>query len=192
MIEINLLPPKMRKRKLELPKLPLLPVGVGILGILVMVNFTMGLVVRRRNAQLKRLTKEWDVNLPSKRQADAISLTIKELHTRKKVMDDLVKKGSFWSKKLNLLSDLVPMGIWLTELSLDEKGDLRFLTLDGVSVPFKGQEMVAQVTKFMDALKEDEEFFSGFEVIELGPIKRIMVEDAEVMEFSLICQLAKE
>jgi len=192
MIEINLLPSERRKKTLELPKFPLLPVGMGILGILVTVNFTLGLMVGRRNAQIKRLTEEWELNLPSKQQADAISSTINELRTKKEVMDSLIGRRFLWSKKLNLLSDLIPRGIWLTRLSLDEKGDLRFLTLWGLAMPFKGQEMVASVTKFMDALKEDKEFFEGFEAIELGPIKRKKVEKIEVMKFTLVCQLAGE
>lgn len=192
MIEINLLPPERRKKTLELPKFPLLPVGMGILGILVTVNFTLGLMVGRRNAQIKRLTEEWELNLPLKQQADAISSTINELRTKKEVMDSLIGRRFLWSKKLNLLSDLIPRGIWLTRLSLDEKGDLRFLTLEGVAMPLKGQEMVTLVTKFMDALKEDKEFFEGFEAIELGPIKRKKVEKIEVMKFTLVCQLAGE
>ncbi len=192
MIEINLLPPERRKKTLELPKFPLLPVGMGILGILVTVNFTLGLIVGRRNAQIKRLTEEWELNLPSKQQADAISSTINELRTKKEVMDSLIGRRFLWSKKLNLLSDLIPRGIWLTRLSLDEKGDLRFLTLEGVAMPLKGREMVTLVTKFMDALKEDKEFFEGFEAIELGPIKRKKVEKIEVMKFTLVCQLAGE
>jgi len=191
MIEIDLLPPEMRKKKLELPEIPLMPVGVGILCVFVIGSLILGLVVHRKNSQLKILRREWEERLPLKNETDGLKAEIKRLSRKKALLKDLSKRRFLWSAKLNSLSDLVPMGIWLTELSLDEMGEMKFLTLEGIAMPFKGQEMIALVTRFMEALKNDKTFFSGLEDIELGPIERIKVEEAEteVMKFSLICRL---
>ncbi len=194
MIEINLLPSEMRKRKLELPEIPLIPVGVGILCVFVIGSLILGLVVHRKNSQLKILRREWEQKLPLKKEADGLKAEIERLRRKKALLENLSKRRFLWSAKLNSLSDLIPMGIWLTELSLDEMGETKFLTLEGIAMPFKGQEMVALVTGFMETLKNDKTFFSGLEEIELGPIERIKVEEAEteVMRFSLICRLEKE
>ena len=192
MIEINLLPPEMRKKKLELPEIPLIPVGVGILCVFVIGSLILGLVVHRKNSQLKILRREWAEKLPLKNEADGLKAEAERLRREKVLLEDLSKRRFLWSAKLNSLSDLIPMGIWLTELSLDEMGEMRFLTLEGIAMPFKRQEMIALVTRFMDTLKRDKRFFSGLESIELGPIERIKVEETEVMRFSLICRLEKE
>jgi len=189
MIEINLLPPEMRKKKLELPEIPLMPVGVGILCVFVIGSLILGLAVHRKNSQLKILRREWEERIPLKKEADGFKAEIERLRRKSALLEDLSKRRFLWSVKLNSLSDLIPMGIWLTELSLDEMGEMRFLTLEGIAMPFKGQEMIALVTRFMDALKNDKRFFFGLEDIELGPIERIKVEEAEVMRFSLICRL---
>ena len=192
MIEINLLPPEMRKKKLELPEIPLIPVGVGILCVFVIGSLILGLAVHRKNSQLKILRQEWEEKLPLKNEAEGLKTEIERLRRERVLLEDISKRRFLWSAKLNSLSDLIPMGIWLTELSLDEMGEMRFLTLEGRVMPFKGQEMIALVTKFMDTLKKDKRFFSGLENIELGPIERIKVEGKEVMKFSLICRLEKE
>jgi len=192
MIEINLLPPEMRKKKLELPEIPLIPVGAGILCVFVIGSLILGLAVHRKNSQLKILRQEWEEKLPLKNEAEGLKAEIERLRRERVLLEDISKRRFLWSAKLNSLSDLIPMGIWLTELSLDEMGEMRFLTLEGRVMPFKGQEMIALVTKFMDTLKKDKRFFSGLENIELGPIERIKVEGKEVMKFSLICRLEKE
>jgi hypothetical protein len=124
----------------------------------------------------------------------------------------MVKRFS-WAKKLNDLSDSMTPGIWLTELSYDEKlGEvqrpalpsplkkkganenapttekvvLRYLTISGMASSM-GEEGTALIGRFIKNLKANNEFYSDFSEIELGTITREKVDDQEVMKFNITC-----
>jgi hypothetical protein len=102
-------------------------------------------------------------------------------------------------------------GIWLSELSYDERAGerqahpgasgagkkeasgaraerpvLRYLVLSGYASSM-GEEGTALVGKFIKNLKDNSDFFGDFGDIELGSIKSDRVQDQEVMSFKITC-----
>ena len=193
MIEINLLPKELQKKKgLDLSGSPILPLGGGIVIVLFVLSFSLVAMRHHYQARFKRLTKELQDKSPSKNEAVKLQAEVKRLESKKKVIDQLAKRKFFWAEKLNLISDLIPMGVWLNDLSFDETKKGGLLTLDGMAVHYKDQEMINLVTLFMENLKQNEDFYKDFKTIELGPIRRIKSENVDAMQFSIICQFKKE
>ncbi len=193
MIEINLLPKELQKKKgPDLLGSPILPLAGGIVIVLFVLSFSLVTMGHHYQARFKRLTKELQDKTPSKNEAVRLRAEIKRFESKKKVIDQLAKGRFFWAEKLNLISDLIPMGIWLSDLSFDEAKEGGLLRLDGMAVSYKDREIINLVTLFMENLKQNEDFYEDFKTIELGPIRRIKSENVDVMQFSIICQFKKE
>jgi hypothetical protein len=123
-------------------------------------------------------------------------------------------KRFLWSKKLNSLSDSMTPGIWLSSLDYDEKAGEKIsaggakqqiakskpassgpaaekitnkcLVLSGYASSM-GEQGTASIGKFIKSLKENPEFYSDFDDIELGSIKAEKIQDQETMSFKLTC-----
>ena len=193
MIEINLLPKELQKKKgPNLSGIPILPLGAAVVIVLFVLSFSLVTIRRHYQARFKRLTKQLQDKIPSKNEAVKLQAEVKRLESKKKVIDQLAKRKFFWAEKLNLISDLIPMGAWLSDLSFEEAKEGGVLTLDGMAVPYKDQEMINLVTLFMENLKQNEDFYNDFKTIELGPIRRIKSENVDAMQFSVICQFKEK
>ncbi|MEA3328237.1 MAG: PilN domain-containing protein [Candidatus Omnitrophota bacterium] len=192
MIQINLLPQNLRKRKREIPEIPLLPVGIGIVVILIVSSFILLAVLSHYQGRVKTLSGQLKQKNLSKQKAFKLQTGVKRFRSKERIIDQLTRRKFFWAEKLNLISDLIPNGVWLTDISFKETGSSGFLTLDGMAIPYKKQEMINLVTLFMKNLKQDSIFYNEFASIKLGPIHRIKIGDVEAMQFSLTCQFKKE
>ena len=186
MIEINLLPEDLRKRKkkIDLPKIPLLPAVSAFLAILLVVYLVMGLAVGLKKRTLRRLTKRWEDLAPQKNEVELLKTQINSLNRKVEIIDQLTVNRILWAKKLNDLSSLITSGVWLNSLSLDVSN--RCLVLKGTVASKKGEEM-ASVGKFMRVLKEDKSFFEEFANLELVSIQRRKIKNVEVIDFTLKC-----
>lgn len=184
MIEINLLPEQLRKKRMRLfePDRMIFIIGASLIGIMVIlflgtnliigINFRRGFILK---AKLESIKKE----------AGEAELLNQELNLFKQkigIIDELMSRRFLWAKKLNQLSDLVSPGIWLTDFFFDPQQSMR---ISGSVVSKKGEEM-AFVAKFMKNLKEDSSFFAGFKDIELEGIQRRIVQNIEVVDFTLV------
>ncbi len=193
MIEINLLPKELRKKeKLDLSGTPVLLIAGGILIALFMLSFVLAGMTHHYQARFKRLTRELQSKAPSRSEALKLQTEIERLRAKKEIIEQLAERRFFWAEKLSLISDSIPMGVWLTGLSFNEVGEGEFLTLDGVAIPYRGQEMINLVTLFMGNLKQNDDFYKDFKNIELGPIRRIKSDEIEAVQFNLTCQFKEE
>ncbi len=131
MIEINLIPPEMKKARtpfaniklsgLQLKNLPLLKIIVGIAAAVVAVQlmlFTTGIAGAIR---LNALTAKYNTLVSEKRGADVMKSKVDDINKRSAAIDELMARRFDWTKKINTVSDSVTPGIWLTELSYDAK-----------------------------------------------------------------------
>ena len=182
MTEINLLPEDLRKRKrkIDLPKIPLLPATSVFLAILLVVYLVMGLAVGSKKHTLRKLTKKWEDLTPQKKKVELLKTQVNTLEGKVEIIDQLTINRILWAKKLNDFSNLITSSVWLRSLSLYASN--RCLVMKGTVASREGEEM-ASVGRFMRALKENKSFFEEFASLELVSIQRRKIKNVEVMEF---------
>jgi hypothetical protein len=131
MIEINLLPEELKKRKratpkidvtnISLEKIPFIKIALVAAGIVVGIQvalFGFGIFGR---IILGTLEKNYKQVLPKKKEAEQLKSQISNMGKKVSAIDELMVKRFSWAKKLNDLNDSVTPGIWLTQLDYDER-----------------------------------------------------------------------
>ena len=221
MIELNLLPQELRKKKrkkIELPEIPIIPIAIGFVGILVVIQFLLLGITFLCNTQVARLDKEWQNLAPKKSELDVIKRKISNTDEKIKAIEDLIEKSTSWSRLLNELSNSLTANIWLNELSYDERADQEatksgkkaeskdakkvssskgkqgrtgILRLSG-SAAGRGEEATTYIARFITSLKDNEDFFEDFEDIELISIKKGSIAGQDVMDFIIVCKFSPE
>ena len=210
MIEINLLPKELRKKRIELPNIftniSFIPIVVFILGVHLLLVFMTGMKART----LARYEKKWQEILPENEKAEKLKDELTEMRRKIDAVDNLIQGRMSWAKKLSDLSDAIIPGVWLNRLWLEQKTVLQkvvpkeseegstsvsavpkktiaeTLHLYG-SVIASGGEETAAIGKFIRSLKNSKGYFADFKEIEATSIQRSRLKDVEVMDFELIC-----
>lgn len=216
MIEINLLPEEFKKkeskfRKADLSKFdprnfPVIKIiffGIAAFMAVHMLLFVMGSYAK---SSIGSLRKKYETILPKKKEADMLKSQREAVNKKVGVIDELMVRRFGWSKKLNDLSDSVTPGIWIRDLSYDERAvlppgskggrvspkiagpnhELKYLIISGYASSM-GEQGASVVGKFMKSLKDNQDFYSDFRDIQLGSIRQDKVEDQEVMNFTITC-----
>jgi len=225
MIEINLLPEEFKKeesrqKKLDLSKLDIkksavLKVAGAFLASLISVHLVVFCIGFFNKGNLDRLSRRYDAILPREKEADSLKSEINIINRKVKAINELMVRRFSWAGKLNALSDSMTVGIWLTELSYDERlverpvqGSskpitatakaetgapggtervvLGYMTIAGYASSM-GEQGTALVGKFIKSLKDNNAFYSDFANIELGAIKSDKIMGQEVMNFRITC-----
>lgn len=233
MIEINLLPEELRKKEpkfkkfdfsaisldnINIKKMSL--INIGIIAIAVLAAFHLGLFLIGVNskASLNTVAKKNEALLPKKTEADSLKNELGLINKKVTAIDGLMVKRFSWAKKLESLSDAITPGIWLTELSYDEKSGerivsvaktsngkskkgssrsvaekvlFRYLVLSGYASSM-GEQGTALIGKFIKSLKDNSQFYSDFSEITLDSIKSDKFQDQEVMNFKITCLFKQE
>lgn len=188
MIEINLLPEGLRKKKtepsfnlnIEAEKLKFLIAG-GAIGILIFIIIALSLGSFIMDAQIKKLLAR-ENNFSGKiSHIDSVNKEIAVLKSKMTALDQLTKRKFLWTEKLNQLSDLILPGIWFTHIYTDNENRL---IIEG-SVVSKSEEAMAFVGKFMKNLKDDQVFFKDFSNIKLESVQRRNKEEKDIVEFKI-------
>lgn len=192
MIEINLLPQELRKKdpkfKVAVPKETLFLVGGLILAILLIVHIILISVLATKKIRYSSLNREWQKILPEKEKIDNLKQEQRKITEKIKSIDKLTRKGRIsWAKKLNVISDVVPQGVWLRRIDFSAEN----LIIEGSSVSLKGEEVIL-VNRFTTALKNNADFYSNFENLEISTIMRRQIKNMEVADFILTTKLKEK
>lgn len=181
MIEINLLPENLHSKKQIAIELDTI-IFFSKLGIIVLVAIHALLLFTFLVSKYRyhRLDKEW--SRLSSQNADVISLKkqVNAFKDRISLIDRLTESRTHWAERLQSLSLLLPKGIWFnhihgTEDSLDIAGSVVSLQANEVEI----------LHKFLQALKKDTLFYSGFKNIDIVSIVRSNLFGVEVVDFSI-------
>ena len=190
MIQINLLPEELRKKKsepvfnlnMEAEKLRFLAIG-GAAGILILIVIALSLGSFIRKAQINDLLAREKVFSDRLSKIDSINKEITVLKAKMVVLDQITKRKFIWAEKINQLSDLVLPGIWFTRVYTDSSENK--LTIEG-SVISKSEEAMASVGKFMKNLKDDAQFFKDFKNIRLESVQRKEKDEMGIVDFKIV------
>lgn len=187
MITINLLPEELRpkeKKKALLTKDIVPKIISGGIIILVSLHIFLVLVYLLQSYRLGNLNNAWPKISLEKNKADSLKKEISFLEENVKTIENLTTKRISWSWKLYKISQVLPRGVWLRQLSLASSN----FNLQGSVVSLKQEEMTL-IGKFLDSLKIDPEFLKDFKDLELGSIQRREIKGFEVSDFNISANL---
>lgn len=186
MLNINLLPEGARKAGLssieQFHRTPLMLLLLGLL-VMVVVGFLIPIYINRK--ELQQLDASIGTLDPKKREVDRLQRVLKELRAQQTAFQGLEKGQGLWARRLNVLSDVTPDGIWFTELSLDEK---KGLVIQGSALG-QGESEMVNVGRLVQELKADSQFGSAVKDIQIESIKRVQEKEVELVQFTLSCTL---
>ena len=208
MITLNLLPPEFRRKKRtlthlkisSLPPVPIFKICLYAAGGLAVIHSLLLLVLIFHSYSLRALKAKWETIAEKRQIVSEFTQRHDELAAKEKMIQQLLTYRSLWARKLKGLSDSMVPGVWLRLLSLDKrllpapaapaKGapnfERKMLVLEGTVVSLRGDEL-AIIGRFVRRLKEDQNFFSDFQGIEVESTKRRTIHDIEVVDFKLLC-----
>lgn len=199
MIEINLLPLELREKKkvdFSFTKTLAIRSGCIILGSLLLLHLFFNLMAAMNNKKLNSLKKKWEDIFHKRLVVAELTGEATKIDEKIPLIEQLITSRITWSKKLNSISDLVVSGVWLNELTLKrEKGVAgeppESLIIRGSAASRIRDEPVL-IARFMQHLKDDPVFSADFQEIELGPIKKRLIKQTEVMDFILNCRFKED
>jgi Tfp pilus assembly protein PilN len=203
MIEINLLPKELRKKRSgrTLPSIPVIPVSAGLVALVLVFHFLLISVNSVKRGTLKRLEKQWQEMQPQKRSTDKIAKETNELEKRVNAIKKIAEPELNWTSLLSGLNRSIIPGIWLSGLNLEYGGkphDPRNpgaqptkLVLVGYAVG-KSEVATTTVARFINSLKKNQEFSGYFKDIELDNMRAQAVGGEETMLFRLSCGFEKK
>lgn len=207
MIEINLLPEELTKKKgkkrrqleLSLPKISHKPILIGVGAIFALAYLGVLTFSTLRNHSLNKLNTEWQSLQKQKEALDKLKADIKDLEMKNASMEELVNNKFIWASKMNQISDCLPEGVWLNSFSISktkiagrkkgrgaEASNFNALELRGSAAVPEGDEMLA-IGRFIKNLKDDPSFIKDFQNIELSSVQSTTLGKTEILDFTIRC-----
>lgn len=197
MIELNLLPKELRKqKKIVLPDIPILPIAISAVAVVVAVHVILYVSVRGKRTQAARLEKKWEELGPQRRIADKFVEEIQDIESRIKAAKAVATPELSWAELMSGLNLAMVPDVWLSRFKImfgktkgkkQEEGSPTALNLAGYALG-KSEIATSTVARFINSLKEQEEFSKCFEEIELQNMRNETIDEEEVMAFNLICK----
>lgn len=194
MIDINLIPDQLRKRRksdffsggvFNIPREVLVGIGGGILVMLLLVDGMFFIAKIIKFLEYQHVKSKWQAIQPEKATMDTIKQNLQEVQKEVKSIKDIVDgQSSSWSQKLNALSDSLPKGVWLRKITLNDKQ----LFIEGSTVS-QGQSEIINVGSFVSNMKKDSQFMNDFESIEVDYIQSRKTEGLQVSDFTILAKL---
>ncbi len=195
MIELNLLPPELKKKKKKkaLPKIKALPITLGVIIALVFTHIILLFLVGNNVRLAHALGGKWDNMQPQREKTEKIIRQINYLDQKVAAVSKIAKPDLDWAKLLEGLNDAMVPNVWLSEFKpVYAKGAKagnsyvpRSLDLTGYAL---GADATAVVAKFINSLKKSAGFSGYFEEIVLQNMRSRQMAEEEVMMFKLTCQ----
>ena len=194
MIVINLVPEHLRKKSargvlssigLDIPQEILLGVGGAFITLLVIAHVLLLAAQSAQGMRLGLVKVRWEKLSPDRNRIDAIGTELMGLRKKVATITGLTSTGTGpWSRKMNVLSDALPKGVWLKKINLDNGT----LTLEG-SVFSKARNEIVTVGNFVANLKKEGAFADDFSSIEVQSIQRGKRGPTEVADFVITAKL---
>lgn len=180
MIEINLLPAELRKKdaakfsRVEFsPKIIFLGLSLLLLPdlIIILVILTKSLLLWQINSAFKKIE-------PHKAQIDEIIGLTQKSKSLQELFPRLNAARPAIAMEMNAIANLIPKGVWLNELSFSQGN----WEIKGSCFSISSSEM-AQIGKFVNALKAEKKMAKEFAGLELASAQRKALAVTEIVDF---------
>ena len=185
MLKINLLPEGARKAAVspieQFHRTPLMWLFAGGAVVVILLLF---IPITLRRQQLQQLRNKITALEPKRQEVDQLQRLVQRLRTQEAAFRGLDKENRAWAKRLNILSDVTPEGVWFTELTL-EPG--KSLVIQGSAIAIAGEK--ASIGRLVQDLKANPDFTSVIKDLQIESIKRVQEKDIELAQFTLTCVL---
>ena len=207
MIELNLLPKKLRRKKrrttaVQLPNIPVIPIALGLVAFLICTHIILMLLTFHSKAVYKRSVQTWKEMEPQKNKTEKVITETAELERKINVMKKIEKPDLDWARLLSGLNLAMMPNVWLATFDLVFPGSKSASKLTDISGPPQSlqltgyglgnsQEATSTVAKFINSLKDQKDFAEFFREIELNNMRTGVVAGEEVMVFKLECVFRK-
>ncbi len=194
MIDINLVPENLRNKQksiLELTsQIPMdLIIGIlgGVLAFLIIVHILLLGVNVIKIVQYKSLQSHLAKIKQEKEKVDGLITDMRTFQAKTKSIEGITSgKAILWSEKLNIISDSLAKGVWLSKIDLNDDE----LLIQGRALSRKNEQMI-NVHTFAANLKANARFLERFEDLDVGSIQLQRVGETEVANFMITCHLKK-
>jgi len=197
MIELNLIPEHLRKRKrrsfslggrdVHIPREAVIGLIGGLLVLLLLVHVILQLVIMYQFFQNKKIDRQWEQMSSSQTNVNRVLNELRRLQGNMKAFNDIQGANKVsWAQKLNLISEQLPRGVWLDWISMDGQT----LVLRGSSVS-KDNTQIISIHNFTENLNQCEPFMQGLKNIETGLIKSRTIQTTPVADFSINAELSE-
>lgn len=183
-LEINLLPKELRKKRRAFrPKLSVDSLrkilGLAIAG-LVFIHLFIPLVTFSKKFSLGRAKKAFLNIQPQKEELDEIKNQLKDFGNLDELFKQMKGRRPNAAQQLNIISDYLPQGVWLSGLSVSKN----IWEIKGICI-FGIESEMAQIGKFLQALKSDARIAKDFASLELVSVERRKLGSTELADFIL-------
>lgn len=213
MPQINLLSPsfgkKAKKPKAEvvssIKKENPLTLSYVVIGIIIVLMISiwviMGTKISKYTKELKALEQKEATFTVEPQKLIKLNEQRDKLLKRLTFLGEFTQKKMLWSEKLERTAELIPEGVWLTDLSFEKRVNIAdiegnksmeeksVISIKGRAVAQIIQEAVELVGAFRDRLAKDEVFSRGFKEIKLNSLTKGVVASRDIMNFEFYCVL---
>ena len=194
MIEINLVPEQLRKKRKATAGAPstdtsfsqakLMSTVGNTIKILLCVHIPFQIFIVFKTIQYHKYEQERGVLSPERKSTEDAVKQLKDMQEKSKSMQGIAaKRDIFWSKKMNEISDNLPRGLWLARVALDKD----VLIIQGSAL--LKDETKMSIHSLTANLKSSAIFMDSFHDIEPGLIKRREIGPSSVQDFTITANL---
>lgn len=198
MIEINLVPENLRKKRKPaaaagtaapskgFSRETFLAIIGGFLFVLVIFSIGLQVYISMKIGKRNELKKDSDQIASGKKNVDQLKKEMGELKAKVKTFEDAIgKKQVYIAQKLNVVSDSLPRGVWLTKIALEGK----FFIVEGSAVS-KNKSEITDIHALASSLRESKEFMANLKNLELDMIKARPVENnLSIADFTIKAEI---
>lgn len=167
-----------------------------------------------KEKQLVGLREKFKTLAINPKEIDSLNKEKLALEKKIQLIDTLSSRKFYYFEKLQQISDLIPDGIWLVEISIrtekkqmpsgknkdknkdkDTGKDIfekTTLVIKGKAVADTIQEEVESVDIYLDNLKNSNDFAKDFSEIKLNSVAKSTAGNKDIMTFDFICKTVSE
>ncbi len=182
MIEINLLPEELRKRfkplRFNLPVKNIRNAALLVSAVFLLAHIFFPILIFINSFRLKLLKEAFVKIEPQREQIDEIRGQLQKLKSLDELFQRIGRQRLSLAVRLNIISDYLPQGVWLEELSLSKE----IWKIKGSCISGLESEM-SQIGKFLDALKSAAASGKDFANLELVSVQRRKLGPTELVDF---------